>query len=360
MPAFPLSFHNVKDKADGRLSVGIGTVDTSLTLQTGEGGRFPTGDFIIYCEDERIHVGSRSGDVCSSLTRGYDGSTAVTHASLAPLVLPFTQGVYNRIISNLTGHTHTKADVTDFSHSHPQGDVTNLTTDLAAKEATANKNAASGYAGLSAGSKIAASQISEVLAATDLTSYATESGTGTAAIRATVTSPATNQVLAWNGTNWVNQAAGGGSDPWTYVKLASVFTTSSATAVDVTGMGFTPAASTSYEFEGTVLLRTTSAAVNPRLGLAWPTGFTDGGAILTEAQAATGNGLSASGNPNAALLIPVGGLPNTTQSWPAILHGIIVMGASPSGTVKLQLASETSGTNVTMQVGSFFRYRTIP
>lgn len=35
-----------------------------------------------------------------------------------------------------TGHTHVKADVTDFAHSHPQSEVTNLVTDLAGKAAT--------------------------------------------------------------------------------------------------------------------------------------------------------------------------------------------------------------------------------
>lgn len=32
------------------------------------------------------------------------------------------------------GHTHVKADVTDFAHTHPQSDVTNLVADLAAKQ----------------------------------------------------------------------------------------------------------------------------------------------------------------------------------------------------------------------------------
>lgn len=35
-----------------------------------------------------------------------------------------------------SGHTHVKANITDFAHTHAQSDVTNLTTDLAGKEPT--------------------------------------------------------------------------------------------------------------------------------------------------------------------------------------------------------------------------------
>jgi hypothetical protein len=99
--------------------------------------------------------------------------------------------------------------------------------------------------------------------------------------------------------------------------------------------------------------------VNPRVGFAWSTGLTDGVAQITETQAATGTPLFASGNPNAALLTAVGGLPNTTQSWPATVAATIAAGATPSGTTRVQLASETAGTNVTIKaVGSFCRYRT--
>jgi hypothetical protein len=65
------------------------------------------------------------------------------------------------------------------------------------------------------------------------------------------------------------------------------------------------------------------------------------------------------GNPNAAVLSPVGGLPNTTQSWPGVVRGEIEMGASPSGSVKMQMASETAGTNVIVKAGSYLRYREI-
>jgi hypothetical protein len=79
-------------------------------------------------------------------------------------------------------------------------------------EVTGNKNVASGYAGLTAGTKLAAAQGQEVWSVTDLTDYASTSGTGTAAIRSTITSPATNDVLAWSGSNWINQAPSGGSN----------------------------------------------------------------------------------------------------------------------------------------------------
>jgi hypothetical protein len=97
-------------------------------------------------------------------------------------------------------------------HTHSQNDVTNLTTDLAGKESAANKNQANGYAGLNASAKLAASQMQEVISVTDLTTYGATSGSGTTAIQATVTSPASNDVLTWNGSNWVNQAPSGGSN----------------------------------------------------------------------------------------------------------------------------------------------------
>jgi len=148
-------------------------------------------------------------------------------------------------------------------------------------------------------------------------------------------------------------------DPWTYVKLGSDFTTTSSSAVDITGMAFTPAASKSYEFEACLLTRTATATVGPRPGLAWPTGMTDG-VVEVRIPSAAGTQVMQFGNINAAVLAPVGGLPNTTQSYKATIIGMVIAGASPSGTVKIQLASETAGTTVTVKAGSYLRYRKIP
>lgn len=148
-------------------------------------------------------------------------------------------------------------------------------------------------------------------------------------------------------------------DPWTYVKVASDVTTTSATAVDVTGLSFTPAANTSYEFEACLYCRTNTATVGPRPGLAWPTGMTDGVVDIRIPTAADTVAMQF-GNINAAVLAPVGGLPNTTQSWPGRIRGDVIAGASPSGTVKVQIASETAGTTVTVKNGSWLRYRARP
>lgn len=153
-------------------------------------------------------------------------------------------------------------------------------------------------------------------------------------------------------------ASGGGADPWTYVNLGTDFVTSSATAVDVTGLAFTPAAGKTYEFEAVLRLRTATATVGPRPGLAWPTGTTDGVAWIDMTSSATAR-LLVNGNNNAALLAAVGGLPNTTQSYPARISGNVTMDASPSGTVKVQMATETAGTNVTVKAGSYLKYREI-
>ena len=151
---------------------------------------------------------------------------------------------------------------------------------------------------------------------------------------------------------------GGGSDPWTYIRLTSDFVTNSAApGVAVTGLAITPSATTNYEVEVVLFTRTATAATGPRPGVAWPGGLTDGIAFIQQTSSATANVLQ-NGNFNAAVLAPVGGLPNTTQSYPAFIRAYFIAGASPTGTFRVQLASETGGTNVTVKAGSFLKYRT--
>lgn len=171
----------------------------------------------------------------------------------------------------------------------------------------------------------------------------------------------TGQVLAKTSaadyaTGWTTP--GGGSDPWTKVILASDFTTSATANTAVTGMTVTPEANKRYLVQAYLLLRTATATVGPRPGFSWPTGTTDGGAYLQVPNSATAFGFRSWGartTQNAAST----GVPDTTNSHLATGEAVIIMGASPSGTFGVTLASETAGTVVTMKAGSFLLYREI-
>lgn len=151
--------------------------------------------------------------------------------------------------------------------------------------------------------------------------------------------------------------AGGGSDPWTVVVLESDFTTASSTAVDV-GLGFTPAADTRYIFDGMLLCRTTLTTTGPRPCLIWPTGGADDGIATLNMTNSNTTQLIQNGNPAAALVTANGGLPSTNRSYPALVQGSVLMGSSPSGDLKISLATETAGTDVSVRAGSYLRYRT--
>jgi hypothetical protein len=170
-----------------------------------------------------------------TITGGGSGSAPIASATVSGTVKT-DQTVSDPVVYLTTSTDSLLAGKADAAHTHAEADVTNLVTDLAGKvptsrtinttaplagggaltsnltltcatcEVTTSKNQASGYAGLNGSSKISSSQISEVLSSADLTDFAVKSGTGTTIIGATITSPAANQALAWNGSNWINQA----------------------------------------------------------------------------------------------------------------------------------------------------------
>lgn len=156
-------------------------------------------------------------------------------------------------------------------------------------------------------------------------------------------------------TEWATPAAGG-ADPWTSVILGSDFTTS-GTANAAAGLAFTPAAGKRYLVEVYLLLRTATATVGARPGFSWPT-ISDGGAWMQAPNSVTAYALRSWGartTQNAAST----GLPTTADSHLAIGGAYLIAGASPSGSFGVTLASETSGTVVTLKAGSLLRYREV-
>lgn len=82
---------NVKNKVPGEasptLASAINDVVTSFSVASGTGARLPADNFTIAvfgvggANYERMFVGSRTGDALSSVTRGIDGTSGVSHNS---------------------------------------------------------------------------------------------------------------------------------------------------------------------------------------------------------------------------------------------------------------------------------------
>lgn len=255
----------------------------------------------------------------------------------------YTEGEVNTFLGGKsdTGHNHSGV-YAPASHDHDasyytEGEVNTLLAGKsdtghshAGTEQTANKGAASGYAPLDAGTRVPTANL----------------GSGSA----------TSSTYLRGDQTWATPA--GGSDPWTFVKLSGDFTTSLATNETVTGLNFTPAANKTYLVQGIFLLRTATATVGARPGIAWPTGLTDGTARVEASNALTTSAIRSWGartTQNAAST----GLATTTDSHHANLEALLIVGASPSGNFQITLASETAATNVTMKAGSFIAYREI-
>lgn len=154
--------------------------------------------------------------------------------------------------------------------------------------------------------------------------------------------------------------ASGGADPWTVVKLASPFSTTSTTPQAVTGLAFAPAAGKIYVVYGGLLLRASGAALTgPRPGINWPSGLTRQGALMFAPTSATAQVQRVWGPTTANQNAASTGLPDTSNCYLSTFEALIVVGASPSGNFQVTLCSETSGTAVELAAGSYLMYREI-
>jgi hypothetical protein len=149
-----------------------------------------------------------------------------------------------------------------------------------------------------------------------------------------------------------------GSDPWTYVKLGTDFSTSDATGVAVTGLAFTPAASKTYVVEGFFLMQSTVASSAVRPGVSWPTGTTNGAACIQSSSGAQSlvfrnvpHGTSGRADATSA--------GTADASYPGLLSATLITGGSPSGSFQITLATEIGTDTVRMMAGSWLRYREI-
>lgn len=85
------------NNATSTLSGNITSGATSLSVQAGDGAKFPASDFDIVIGTEIIHVGSRSTDTFNSLTRGAQSTTAAAHNNTDPVKHVLTRDALKRL-----------------------------------------------------------------------------------------------------------------------------------------------------------------------------------------------------------------------------------------------------------------------
>ena len=154
----------VKNFAKGTLASGITSSDTSLTLQSGEGSRFPDpstdGEYncVIWNESdysdpaddpnrEIVRVTAKSTDTFT-ITRGQEGTSAVSHnisGKVYKMILPFTAKTHDDINTHITATSGNPHNVTKSNVG--LGNVPNVKQNLSATSApTANDDSDDGYA----------------------------------------------------------------------------------------------------------------------------------------------------------------------------------------------------------------------
>ncbi|NUN94560.1 MAG: hypothetical protein HUU16_00150 [Candidatus Omnitrophica bacterium] len=93
------TFKGVTNNAAGLLNANITSGATSLTLQSGQGAKFPASNFwatifsgTVEAANEIVLVGSRTGDVLSSIARAQQGTTAQAWSAGANVQILWTAG----------------------------------------------------------------------------------------------------------------------------------------------------------------------------------------------------------------------------------------------------------------------------
>jgi len=126
------TFLQVKNNAGSVLASSISISDTSLTVATGDGAKFPTpgNGFHISIDDEILKCTARSGDTLT-VSRAQEGTTAAAHSAGAAVELRITaqiiselQNTFNNILDDTYGGADgetTKAPTSnafyDFAHN---------------------------------------------------------------------------------------------------------------------------------------------------------------------------------------------------------------------------------------------------
>ncbi len=262
-------------------------------------------------------------------------------------------------------HTHPQSDVTNLestlvaleakistkaagTHTHAQADVTNLVSTLAALSAQISTKAAGTHTHAIADVTGLQSTLDLKAASTHVHGLATASTSGFAPVL-----PANSTTFLRSDLTWASPPAGGalaGAVPSTWATASTHILTGSTTMQSVTGLSFAISSAAMYRFEFICGWQTISSATGIAFGVNGP-----GSPLLIayEWAASTGMGglLTRYHNAFGAQQVAVPGSSAANIDNYGYCGGVVRTGAN-AGTLQLQFASEVAGSTVSVRAGS--------
>lgn len=153
-------------------------------------------------------AGNLTGDVTSvGMATTYNAVLSLAKGGLGTAQTIGAAGTFLRSDGALVGFSADGSSLTGLNASNiASGTISN--SRLSGVELSANKDVASGYAGLTASTKLNLAQMQEVMASTDLSDFAAKNGTGTTILGTTITAPTNGEILTYQAGNWINSPAG--------------------------------------------------------------------------------------------------------------------------------------------------------
>lgn len=144
-----------------------------------------------------------------------------------------------------------------------------------------------------------------------------------------------------------SEAGGGGSDPWTWQKLAVDVANSTTTLSAVTGLSFAASANTTYRVEVIGAFQSAATTTGLALALDIPSGSVIGQIVQTTSATALGGTEQTADNATTGATT---GVRAVNTNVPVIAQFVVAVG-STAGTVQLQFRSEIASSAVTMKAG---------
>jgi hypothetical protein len=142
-----------------------------------------------------------------------------------------------------------------------------------------------------------------------------------------------------------SEAGGGGSDPWSWSKLAADVANSTVTLAPVTGLSFTASANTTYLVELIGAFQSAATTTGIALALDIPSGSVAGLLVHPTSTIALGGTEQIADN---ATTGATSGVRAVNTNVPVTARFIVAVGAT-GGTVQLQFRSEVAASAVTMK-----------